>query len=185
VHDRARRDREPHLQVDRAAREDDRAIRLEDRRHVRLWAQLGEEPRHVALVELVVAHAGLAQRGRHRRHDGAALQKAVATQQDLAATTLEVVPELEGPHCEADVVGIGMGEAKGARGVARTAEVVADRMLLEQRHAPAALGQDARGRGAHRPRPDHHGRPALTHDASSLRSASTAASRSARTTSAT
>ena len=138
------------------------------------------------MIELVVAHAGLAQSGRHRRHDRAALEQAVPPQQRLTAAALEVVPELERAHGQPHVVGIGMREAEGARLVAGATEVVADRVLLEQRHAPAALGEDPRGSRAHRAGTDHDGRAtAAAHATARLRSASTAPSRSACTASAT
>ena len=138
-----------HLHLDRAAREDHGAVGLEDRRRVGLRAHLGEQPRHVAVVELVVAHARLAQRRGHRRDDRAALEQAVAAQERHAAAALEVVPELERPHRQAHVVGVRVREAEGARVVARAAEVVADRVLLDQGHGPAALGERARRGGAH------------------------------------
>ena len=177
---------EAHLHQDRPPREDHGAVGLEDGGRVGLRAHLREQPRHVAMIELVVAHTGLAQRGGHRRHHGAALEQAVPPQQRLAAAALEVVPELERAHGQPHVVGIGVREAEGARLVTRAAEVVADRVLLEQRHAPAALGEDARRGRAHRAGADHDGRAATAaHATSRLRSASTAPSRSACTASAT
>ena len=181
VHDRARGDRQLHLHLDRAARQDHGAVGLEDRRRVGLRAHLGEQPRDVAVVELVVADARLAQRRGHRRHDRAALQQAVAAQERHAAAALEVVPELERPHRQAHVVGVRVREAERARVVARAAEVVPDRVLLDQRHGPAALGERARRGGAHGAGSDDDGRP----HRSACPSAATASTRSACTASAT
>ena len=59
--------------------------------------------------------------------------------------------------------------------------VTADVVLLDQRHLPAALGENARGGGAHRPGSDDDG---LAHGVTP-ESAATASSRSAWTVSAT
>ena len=186
VDDGSRRACEPHLQLDRALREDHRAVALEDRRRVRLRAHLGKDPRDVAVVELVVGDPGLAQRRGHGRHDGAALEQAVAAEQRLSPTPLEVVPELERPHREPHVGGVRVREAERARVVPRATEVVPDRMLLEQRDGPSALGEHPRGRGAHRAGPDDdRGATFRPHAAPGRTSAATACSRSACTASAT
>ena len=181
VDGRSRGHRQPHLHLDRAPRQDHGAVGLEDRRRVGLRAHLREQPRDVALIELVEPDARLAQGGCHRRHHGAALQQAVAAQQRDAAAALEVVPELQRAHGQAHVVGVGVREAERARVVARAAEIVPDGVLLDQGHRPAALGEHARRCGAHGAGAHHDGR---AHGAPCA-SAETASSRSACTTSAT
>ena len=119
------------------------------------------------------------------RNEGQFCEALTVRIRDDVAAALEVVPELERTHGQPHVVGIGVREAEGARLVTGAAEVVPDRVLLEQRHAPAALGEDARRGRAHGARADHDSRAAAVHATSRRRSASTAPSRSACTESAT